>query len=296
MGLKGYTFSFCVFAILICQLTKVANEKRNPAPHSFHSFNSNIPLTQAHAHNDYQHPQPLLDALNHGFTSIEVDVFLMNGELYVYHNRPIFPNPKRTLTKLYLEPLLARYKVTGGQFFKDSNQSISLMIDIKNRKNQTYEVLKKTIEPFQEMLTSWENNEACTKSVNIILSGKRPIRKVIAETQRWVQLDGRICDLGKHYHPELMPLVSGHYDEVCDASWLFRKCHQVKLKNIGNIAKKVAAEGKKLRIWKTPENTKTWNALLNKGVDIINSDSLQLLSNFLIERNEKAPLYSLEGE
>lgn len=296
MRVKGYAFSFCVFAILICQLTKVANHNKMPTAHYSNTFYSNIPLSQAHAHNDYQHPQPLLDALNHGFTSIEVDVYLRKGDLYVAHDRPFFLDPNRTLTKLYLEPLLKRYQETGGNFFKNSNQPISLMIDIKNRKHQTYEVLKRIIEPFQEMLTSWEDNEACTKGVNIVLSGKRPIYKVLTETKRWVQIDGRLCDLGKHYDPEFMPVISGHYDDVCNASLLFRQCAKIKLENIGSIAKKVSAEGKKLRIWKTPENPKTWNALLDKGVDIINSDSLQLLSNFLTERKGESPLYSLEGE
>ena len=170
------------------------------------------------------------------------------------------------------------------------------MIDVKNRKNKTYEALKKAIEPYQEMLTSWENNEACTKSVNIIISGKRPIKRVLAETKRWVQIDGRITDLGKNYDPEFMPIISGHYHEICDVSMLFRKCPTLKLKNISKTAKKVAAEGKKLRIWKTPENRETWDALLANGVDVINSDSLQMLSSFLNERNETGPLFTLESE
>ena len=37
------------------------------------------PLGQAHAHNDYYHKRPLLDALSHGFCSVEADVFLKNG-------------------------------------------------------------------------------------------------------------------------------------------------------------------------------------------------------------------------
>ena len=37
------------------------------------------PLRQAHAHNDYEHPRPLLDALDHGFCSVEADVFLTDG-------------------------------------------------------------------------------------------------------------------------------------------------------------------------------------------------------------------------
>ena len=37
-----------------------------------------IPRPQAHAHNDYYHTRPLLDALSHGFCSVEADVFLVD--------------------------------------------------------------------------------------------------------------------------------------------------------------------------------------------------------------------------
>ncbi|MEU9588105.1 hypothetical protein AB0D70_32420, partial [Streptomyces werraensis] len=38
------------------------------------------PLPRAHAHNDYEHDRPLLDALDHGFTSVEADIYLVDGE------------------------------------------------------------------------------------------------------------------------------------------------------------------------------------------------------------------------
>jgi len=44
-------------------------------------------LRGAHAHNDYQHERPLLDALAHGFQSVEADVFLVEGKLLVALNR-----------------------------------------------------------------------------------------------------------------------------------------------------------------------------------------------------------------
>jgi len=33
-----------------------------------------VPLIPAHAHNDYLHARPLLDALDHGFCSVEADI------------------------------------------------------------------------------------------------------------------------------------------------------------------------------------------------------------------------------
>ena len=39
-----------------------------------------LPAGCGHAHNDYEHPQPLTDALSRGVCSIEVDVFLVDGD------------------------------------------------------------------------------------------------------------------------------------------------------------------------------------------------------------------------
>src|SRR5215210_7907450 len=44
-------------------------------------------LPRAHAHNDYEHARPLLDALDRGFGSVEADIFLVDGALLVAHAR-----------------------------------------------------------------------------------------------------------------------------------------------------------------------------------------------------------------
>ena len=64
------------------------------------------PLLRAHAHNDYEHDRPLYDALDHGFTSVEADIHLVDGQLHVAHDSDEI-TPNRTLRSLYLEPLPA---------------------------------------------------------------------------------------------------------------------------------------------------------------------------------------------
>src|SRR6185295_14563982 len=67
------------------------------------------PLPQAHAHNDYEHARPLLDALDHGFCSVEADIWLTPDGLLVAHDRKDL-KPARTLEALYLDPLRERVK------------------------------------------------------------------------------------------------------------------------------------------------------------------------------------------
>src|SRR3954453_2046264 len=72
------------------------------------------PLERAHAHNDYEHERPLLDALDQGFTSVEADVWLVDGELYLGHDGP---DLTRTLRSSYLEPLAQRFRADGGSIY-----------------------------------------------------------------------------------------------------------------------------------------------------------------------------------
>ena len=68
-----------------------------------------LPLRRAHAHNDYYHRRPLLDALDHGFTSVEADIYLVDGKLLVAHSR-LELDAERTLRELYLDPLRERVR------------------------------------------------------------------------------------------------------------------------------------------------------------------------------------------
>ena len=71
----------CVVALLLIA-------QSSPAPRGV------VPLLQAHAHNDYLHDRPLLDALDQGFASVEADVFLVGDKLCVAHEADkIAPKP-----------------------------------------------------------------------------------------------------------------------------------------------------------------------------------------------------------
>src|SRR3989442_12400921 len=74
------------------------------------------PLRHAHAHNDYEHRRPLLDALECGFCSVEADIWLVDGSLLVAHDQNQV-KPERTLQSLYLDPLRERARGNGGRIY-----------------------------------------------------------------------------------------------------------------------------------------------------------------------------------
>ena len=68
-----------ICTLVVLSLVSVALNAQGPDT----ATDSAKPLANAHAHNDYEHDRPLLDALDEGFTSIEADVFLVEGQLLV---------------------------------------------------------------------------------------------------------------------------------------------------------------------------------------------------------------------
>src|SRR5437660_12928956 len=97
------------------------------------------PVTRAHAHNDYEHPRPLFDALDQGFCSVEADVFLVDGKLLVGHT-PADLKPGQTLEALYLDPLRDRVRANGGKVYR-GGPSFWLLVDVKTEANSTYAAL-----------------------------------------------------------------------------------------------------------------------------------------------------------
>ena len=61
-------------------------------------------IVGAHSHNDYKNEIPLEEALENNFKSIEVDIFLLNKNLYVGHSWFELKKNK-TIETMYLEPL-----------------------------------------------------------------------------------------------------------------------------------------------------------------------------------------------
>jgi hypothetical protein len=110
------------------------------------------PLDRAHAHNDYYHPRPLLDALERGFNSVEADVHLVDGELLVAHHRDSVA-AGRTLERLYLEPLRARVRANGGRVHP-GRAPLLLLIDIKSDSLATWAALQAVLGRYAELLTT----------------------------------------------------------------------------------------------------------------------------------------------
>lgn len=239
------------------------------------------PLLKAHAHNDYEQEHPLYDALDRGFISVEVDVFLIDGELYVYHDRPPSPDKERTLEKMYLKPLKKWVRQHKGAVYPGCDSFFYLMIDFKSEGLPTYLKLKKILLKYQSIISVVKNGaDEQDKPVKIFISGDRPVQEILEDQPKLVGLDGRPADLGKGITNACMPVISDNYYNFF--SWKADDETKEKEKEAFiQFVNRAHREGKKVRLWAAPDNEKSWAFLLECGVDLINSDHLEALKNYL---------------
>jgi alkaline phosphatase len=88
---------------------------------SGNSFAQKLTANHLHSHNDYKQNIPFLTAYYAGAGSIEADVYLLNGKLYVAHERNEIAED-RTLDELYLKPLAALFRKNGNKPYADTSK------------------------------------------------------------------------------------------------------------------------------------------------------------------------------
>ncbi|MFC9773381.1 MULTISPECIES: phosphatidylinositol-specific phospholipase C/glycerophosphodiester phosphodiesterase family protein [unclassified Pseudarthrobacter] len=247
------------------------------------------PLAQAHAHNDYEHGRPLFDALEQGFTSVEADVWLVDGELRVAHD---LADAKQgvTLESLYLDPLqdLIRSQ-PGHSVYPHWDGSLQLLIDIKSEGESTYSAIEKELAEHRDIMSRYTNGSTKTGPVTAVISGNRPLATIQAQAKRFSFYDGRSGDLASGMPAALMPLVSDNWTKLFTWQGVgpMPTAERAKLRAYVDEAH---ANGYRVRFWATQDQPGAardalWGELADAGVDHINTDDLAGLQQFLAARS-----------
>jgi glycerophosphoryl diester phosphodiesterase len=242
------------------------------------------PLARAHAHNDYEHPRPLHDALSHGFTSVEADVWLVDGELLVAHDREDVV-PGRTLESVYLDPLVARVRAEGGEVYHDWDGVFQLLVDVKSEARPTYRAVHDELAEHRRIMTEFRRGKVRPDAVTAVISGNRDLPSMQAQDRRWAGYDGRMTDLGTGLPASDMPLLSDNWTR--HFTWLgVGPMPEAERAKLHDIVARAHADGYRVRFWATPDQPgiprdAVWRELLAAGVDQINTDDLAGLEAFL---------------
>ncbi|SEO96980.1 Glycerophosphoryl diester phosphodiesterase family protein [Mucilaginibacter sp. OK283] len=243
------------------------------------AYPQNPTISNGFAHNDYWHKRPLYDALDNGFTNIEADVYLRNNKLIVAHILPFFKK-QRTLERLYLAPLMECIIGTNKEI-KCPTYPLTLMIDIKSDGAKTYQALQLVLEKYKSILSGYENGIYTQRQVTVVITGHRPYNLIKAQNSRMAFIDEDLMQVRQDTASrDLYQTASCKYSHLLkwDGKGDFSPFERQRLRMYVLLAHKF---GKKVRLWASPENEAVWRELLNCGVDLINTDRLVELKNFL---------------
>ncbi len=250
----------------------------------FSNCGQQFEVIQGHAHNDYEHENPLRDALENGFISVEVDVHLVNDDLYVSHNSPKKLNPAMTLENLYLNPLKDHVLENKGSVYSNYDGVFYLMIDFKTSATPSYKKLTTILSHYLSIISCVQNGTEQKGPVKIFISGNRPIYEILNDEPKLAGLDGRPNDLDKDVPASIMPVVSDNYANFL--SWNgYGEINDDELKKLKRLVQHTHIQNKKLRLWASPDNENVWKFLLDNGVDLINTDHIVEFREFVLKYN-----------
>jgi glycerophosphoryl diester phosphodiesterase len=120
--------------------------------------------------------------------------------------------------------------------------------------------------------------------LTVVLSGNRPLQALTKAKSRLLTIDGRPNDLGKGYKQTIMPIISDAYQN--QLAWRGKgDIPASEFQKIRQLVDKTHQEGKKLRLWASPEDPQVWAKLREAGVDFISTDQLELARDFLLKQN-----------
>ena len=233
------------------------------------------PTAIAHSHNDYLQPQPLVLALKHRFGSLEADIFLINDSLFVAHTRAEI-EAEKTLKRMYLEPLSSFFDQQKEKLYRSPNAPLQFLIDLKTPYEGTLRKLVEELEPYRHLLFP-------DGPVKVVISGNTPPPDLFGQYPPYIFFDGR-------------PEISYNVEQIKKLGLISQSFTKYsRWKGQGPIPKEDADSlrkviqnahrvGKPFRFWANPDNKDGWEALLKMRVDYLNTDRIEELTSYLLER------------
>ncbi|RVX70387.1 hypothetical protein B0A52_05886 [Exophiala mesophila] len=254
-----------------------------------------------HSHNDYWRDVPFYSALSVGAISVEADVWLINGTLYVGHEESALTET-RTLDTLYIQPILdvvrrqnptSAFVTDGptkhGVFDASADQTLYLFIDLKTEGSTTWPVVIEALKPLRDAgyLTTYNGTAVTTGPVTVIGTGNTPLDQVQGVSPRDYFFDANLALLDSaqaNITSDVSPIASipfGRYIGPMNGNQL----NDTQLDILRSHLEVASAKGIKARYWDTPafplvKRNALWSILLQEGVGLLNADDLKAAAGF----------------
>jgi alkaline phosphatase len=225
-----------------------------------------------HSHNDYEQEQPFTLAYQHGFGSIEADIWLKDGNIFVAHDAKDIRS-SRTLAALYLQPIDSILKVNKSIY--PHAQKLQLLIDIKTEALSSLSALIEVLKQYPSII---EN-----KRIIIAVSGNRPDPKKYAEYPSFIYFDGRPTEVYSREALKKVALISEAFYKfsLWKGEGSMREEEKKKMMEVVEASHQMK---KPFRFWATPDTKDAWKMLMDIQTDFINTDKIEALSNYITQQ------------
>lgn len=238
------------------------------------------PLVFKHAHNDYEHGRPLLDALAQGFESVEADIWLDGADIGVSHGGAPYVG---SLSSLYLDPLAQRIADNNGSVHGDG-KPFFLWIDLKQGSAELQTLLADQLSA-REWLTEFDDEGVVKQgAVTVFLTGDDAGKKSLvnrAAPRRFardsndfkstdVPADGKWRAYAVNYFAFMQWDGNGNLPIT-------------QKRQLENLVNGAHASGRVIRIFSNPDTPEYWRAAKAAGVDFVNTDKLEQLAQTFAE-------------
>jgi alkaline phosphatase len=237
--------------------------------------NAQYTTLNAHSHNDYANDIPFWLAYYNHFGSIETDIWAVNGELIVSHNKADI-KPENSIDALYIQPIVKLVRHNKGKAWNDHPSAFQLLIDLKTPAEPTLSLLAEKLKKYPDVFDLNVNENG----IRVVITGNRPTPSEFANYPEFIWFDGI---LKQYYNEEQLKRVALYSENLrIFTMWpgdkeLFPK-DKIRLKS---VIDSVHSLKKKIRFWNAPDDIFAWKTFMNLGVDYINTDHINELSEFL---------------
>jgi alkaline phosphatase len=219
-----------------------------------------------HSHNDYERVAPFWEAYSERFDSVEADVYCIDGKLFVSHDKKDVA-PERTFEALYLEPVLKVFGLNGGRAWAGSEQTIQLLIDIKETTEPTLGTLVRLLEAHPDVFDPAVNPYA----VRVVMTGNVPSPADFDRYPDFIFFDGNLDAEYTQGQLQRIALFSAPFYKY--TLWRGRgRGSKAGWEKVMEAVERAHAQGKPIRFWGAPENETVYHVFYSLGIDYMNSD------------------------
>ncbi|MFT6933717.1 MAG: alkaline phosphatase [Maribacter sp.] len=228
---------------------------------------------KVHSHNDYLQEVPFWSAYANGINSIEIDVFLKGGSLYVAHDASDILL-ERTLQTLYLHPIKNMKSLQLGK-----GQPLQLLIDIKSEPYATLNQLVLVLNQYPEIVND--------TSIAIVISGNRPKVEDYFNYPAYITFDYQSLEAPENKKVwDKVALISLNFKNF--SPWNGKgRLTLSDYKKVKSTIDKAHAYNKPFRFWGAPDSKTAWKVFLDLGVDYINTDMPYASASYLNTLNDR---------